>query len=832
MTSLFHSAESRKQGDSVSIKYLQIFWTGKNTEINIQRMRNIFEKYHLKQSDLALLEESLASALGEFLSFRTLRIYFSAREENRSLTYLPEEGLLLIPLYYENKYLAMLRLDGVAGESVVRLMPDLEKLSQLTLEKVAMEKFWQIDPENGLTSEEYLFKYMENSLDSVREGNEPCNGHSLFSIPLYRLCLGLIVIRWQDEQFAVRQHDHEFALMIYKRLARILSENIPPEAFAAPLGRYEGENEFAILLNVPGRGTSYKLARSILQKMESENFADPLSGKSYRPCLVAGHALYPQDMLGEEMGLPCFEQAMRFRNRAKLAAKMAQIFSNESLDEKILPFASIIKKAGRILEYRQGRIRINLGKNANVTSGMRFLIWGRDREDGHEYIKGQLTVVKPDLFESVAEEFYLNKATCLPEAGDRLTLPGTGKNIANLCDNEFFEDEERVGDIPDILNHGNFLHRYQEAINHISRYVLIIASFSTPSSAVPDWKKIVGKFQASRIASMVEFPDPVLGKYGDGRIIILWPEVKAEQAASFMERFFQSLNKDIQTACGLAQYPYLDFGKTSIETNALKALEYGRLLPEPHIGIFDSMAMTISADKKFSLGDSFGAIEEYKQALLADAGNALARNSLGVCMAALGKREDAKRIWRETLACEPDDEMKAKVCYNLGTLCQQAGENTEASFWYRKCLNSFQKHVFAWLRMGQLNEKRGRKGSARRYYLCAANLSDVESEVFGIAHRYLARLDVAEAQEKKARSTLHKLLVQNPRDISSLNALAEMYLKENGDPAISEMLLRKSLQIKDTAEAWQLLAKSLTLLGKLPEAKKAAKRAENRLYPD
>ncbi len=105
------------------------------------------------------------------------------------------------------------------------------------------------------------------------------------------------------------------------------------------------------------------------------------------------------------------------------------------------------------------------------------------------------------------------------------------------------------------------------------------------------------------------------------------------------KKFSPVLNVEhgIQTAVGIAAYPHLSFKKADILENCRKALDYALLLPAPHVGLFDSLAQNISADKLFSQGDLYGALEEYQLALLADPANNLARNSLGICLARLGK---------------------------------------------------------------------------------------------------------------------------------------------------------------------------------------------------
>lgn len=117
-------------------------------------------------------------------------------------------------------------------------------------------------------------------------------------------------------------------------------------------------------------------------------------------------------------------------------------------------------------------------------------------------------------------------------------------------------------------------------------------------------------------------------------------------------------------------------------------------------------------------------MEEYKLALLADEGNAMAWNSLGVCMAALGRQHEARRHFLEALKHSPDEARAAQICYNLGTVCQNLGERRAAARYYRQCVKIAPDHLFAHIRLGQLCEQGGRRGEARRFYERAAAIED------------------------------------------------------------------------------------------------------------
>ena len=410
-----------------------------------------------------------------------------------------------------------------------------------------------------------------------------------------------------------------------------------------------------------------------------------------------------------------------------------------------------------------------------------------------------------------------------------------------------------------LCGHGDFLNRFALEAERRSRFTLCLLRLEPGNADAGDavqaesvhpegindaanrqesieaalsvWRAAMERAQTVQTAQAGQteahaLPQPMAGRYGSNSLIFFHPDVEAQSLASLYEDVCGELNlRGFSASVGLAGYPFLQFRRGEMPDYALKALEYALLLPDPKVGVCNSLALNISADRRYSLGDVFGAVEEYKLALLADEANAVAWNSLGVCMAALGRQHEARRHFTEALRHGPDTALAEQIYYNLGTVCQGLGEKRAAARYYRQCVKVSPEHLFAHIRLGQLCEQSGRRADARSYYEKAAALEDARPGAPSLARRHLARVAVRQRKGGEARELLHEALVRNPQDAASMLLLANIYLDSNEDPAMAELLARKSTGLHDRPEAWETLARALRKLGREEEARVADAKA-------
>ena len=310
------------------------------------------------------------------------------------------------------------------------------------------------------------------------------------------------------------------------------------------------------------------------------------------------------------------------------------------------------------------------------------------------------------------------------------------------------------------------------------------------------------------------------GRFGLGGLVFFLPGNLGPSALAWAEELCAQAAAEhgLDLAVGLFCHPFLNFAKADALECARKALEHALLLPAPRVARFDSVSLNVAGDRLFVEGDLYAAVEEFKLSLLADSTNLLARNSLGICYAQLGKADLARREFELVVAAEPTDVM---AHYNLGWACQRLGEESLARQAYARCLELDPAHSFSLLRLGSLAEAAGDLDQAEALYQRALEAPGGEAT----ALRPLARVALAKGQADRAREHLHLAISANHNDAFALHMLAKLYLDAGEDPQIAEVLARQSAALMpERQEFWDALVKALTLQGRHDEARKAESR--------
>lgn len=798
----------------------------------------------LVRHDLLHLEQRLRDSLAEIFSFAGHALYFPRDDEPAEPVWLPEERRLLLPLRREGELLGVFMARDADAERVPALIPALPGIARLCLDNLLLYKKTREDGLTGLATRQVLLDRLTEEAGLIRRevlsglsGAAPGAGEqtpaSEEGTGYGRL--GLLVLRFTGLRAILAQTSHSFADRFTAELAEAFREALPADVLAARTGDYD----IAALLPGADHARCESVASEALLRMAGVHLDDPLTGRPLSVQPFAGYTIYPQDLDGQR-GAELEEPAPALLGKALLAADTAR---RQEDGTRILAYGRLLREGGRILATLPGsRVRTSLGRGVGAREGQRFSVWSVRypvREQGEAgprqpLYKGEIVLIDLREADSTAEVLLLGDATWTLEPGDTLALLPE-------------EHGTRQGDAPEVtspsdpvtgfLRHSEFLARLGQAREGQSACSLALIQVTLPEpepGAGPDSMEQQAQARMGDVAQIVarhlgwgqnedEDTPRLVGRFALNSLVVF----HATRGQEALTRRYALVSAEIarrhgKAAVGLAHWPFLDFSAAELLDCARKALDYALLLPEPHVGVFDSLALNISADKRHCRGDVFGAMDEYKRALLADPDNALAWNSLGVCAASLRRHSEALAHFQEAYRRTPQD---ASLAYNLGVVHQNLGNAADAARHFEDCLRLAPEHLFAALRRGQLAEAAGDAEAARQHFLEAAQRHPQS----GLPCRHLARLALRrqdDAARIEAREHLHKALILNPRDAVALSLMAKVYLDGGEDPELAESLARQSVALRPQRKAgWLELARALETLGRSREARQALLKA-------
>lgn len=792
--------------------------------------------HELAPHDIAEMEEKICSNLKSFIHFKKHVLFFPESDFPDSIEILQAEKSIIIPLCWRRNNLGVLILHDIKISEAKKIIPYFQDIISMCLENIYLLKSLKYESDTGLANEETLYKHMANEIEAVHNFFEKPDSYGN-STPFHKICLGMLVVRINIEK-TDNKTSHDAISNAFHKFVKLILQDLPENYVCARLGRFEGIYEIGILFPAAGRNACQNLAKKIIFQLEKIDFENNLISPA---AFSIGHALYPQDMRGFELAYPVEEQTRLLKEKARQAARIAFNISGGKQTGS-LSFAGIIREGGMILEkMNHGLLKINLGKNNNATEGMRFQIFSPEHFFPQGIARGEVVLLRIAEDHAIGEMLYQPDPLISPQPGDRLLLLensntfNTRKNIVQL-NNEQPDDpapdygNDQIKDHVPFCGHAEFLQRFEALAQARQGYILGITritsdngSHGEPAHGEPESFNEKNELHTEKIKTLLNASYnllPVLaGSYGSNGFILYFENTDEKDCLSFYSQLHEKAqSENMALISGLFKFPYLGYSRTESEECALKALEYAMLLKErPQIGFFGSLAINISADRIFSRGDIFAAIEEYKLALLADSKNAMARNSLGVCMASISRNEKARHLFEKALKYAQENELKAKISYNLGTLSQTEENWKNAFINYRRCVNLDPGHGFAWIRLGQLCEQRGRRTDARQYYEKAIDLEQ-DRTVANTARKHLARLSLTQKKAVQSKELLHEVLLDNPNDPEAMRLLAQSYLEIGDDPEMAEMLIRKSLSLQNKTASWKILAEALEAQAKFKEA--------------
>jgi diguanylate cyclase (GGDEF)-like protein len=796
----------------------------------------------LTSHDLILYERRLKDALAAFVPFKSYSLYFPSSLSDKTreafgegfdtALHLPGERSLMLPLASSGELLGVFLAKGVHVASPKAMLPVLRQAASLCLESLALYKASVTDQATGLYSADFLTAALEREIALVQNcilpGSASCLDTGLAS---FAGCFGLVLIDVDYYSWLTEDYGFLFAEAALAKAAGIIRELAPEKAVTARFG----EDAFAVFWPGAAPAACLDLSARIRAAISAARMEYEITGELVSYTVSCGVACYPHDLHGAQFRLPAAEQARALVKRAKKALAVAKdLGRNQSF-----PFGRILREGGSVLETLPlNRLSVSLGHSVDAREGQRFQVFSPKfegtadikRPDGGRIlgrypsmIKAEIILIEVQQEMAFAEVLHLHDPAWAVEPGDRLLLAADGES-------PHADSSQPAVPHPDMLSglypHRDFMRHLAAARDHSAKFCLalfrLVEQGRERGQSSP--KHIETRIQELTKACRDRLGKTAVGgRFSTSSVIFFLPDTEPfDVLAAMRELCLAAPDKQGDEVCaGLAGYPFLEFSKADVLENCRKALDHAMLLETgPKLALFDSLSLTISADRLFTLGDTYMAMQEYKLALSADDMNILAHNSLAICYAKLGKLAQARSHFEKVLAIEPKNAM---ALYNYGYVCQRLGETAMARGAYHKCLKLNPEDIFSLLRLGRLAEEKGRLADARKYYLKAAAIPGGE----GVTMRHLARLSIRRGAGEEAREYLHKALLYNPTDAFSLHMMAKLYLDSAQDPAIAETMARQSAALRPEQKSfWRELARALTAQGKQGEAAAALAKAE------
>jgi len=775
--------------------------------------------------ELIDFEHTIKDCIAEFLPFTSYSLFFP-REEATVIPepeYRSEDKELILPLVFQGKMLCFFIAKGVRLKAPATAPKYIMALAGAVLEKLALYKKAITDPLTGLYSRNFFFGELEQAIEQVqgclatgscRAGIEARNADLTFSGTFGVIFLDLDTFQPVNERYGYLTGDD-----ILSEIGRLLNMVCPKYT---TVSRFAND-KFAILVPDAKPRACFQLSEVIRSGISKLSFIDDVTNDTIRVSGSLGYVCYPQGLEGAQFRRAGSEQARMIVRKAREGMAVAKAQGRN----RVFGYADILARGGRVLEVLpMNRMIVSLGEASGAKVGQRFLV--RAPKMGQKTaplgFKGEVVLVEVRDDVAFAEILHLGDAAWSIEEDDRLKLIEGEESL-------FADMEETKDDAMPSKDAATKLYRYSEFVSWFSEARLTPDSFGLtlirildqPDEQTDGYQDGMDQMalNVAKLAQGAFGENATGGRYGLNGMIFFQENIDREM---LMERCLEIEKQandalGIKVSVGAGCYPFLNFDRADILDNCRKALEHALLLPDPRVAVFDSISMNLSADRKFMDGDIYGAIEEFKLSLLDDENNLLARNSLGICFAQLGRFEEARHEFETVVSLDKKDVL---ALYNLGWANHRLGDLESAEKAYRQCLKAEPGHVYSLMRLGSIEEKANHLKKATSFYKKAAEQPGGERMVF----RSLARVSYKQGDVEGTREYLHLALNADHNDHQAMHMLAKLYLDQGEDPQIAEVLARQSSALSPGIDAyWDTLVEALEAQGKAEEAAKVAARA-------
>jgi Flp pilus assembly protein TadD len=220
---------------------------------------------------------------------------------------------------------------------------------------------------------------------------------------------------------------------------------------------------------------------------------------------------------------------------------------------------------------------------------------------------------------------------------------------------------------------------------------------------------------------------------------------------------------------------------------ALWAFIHADLLGNGSVVVHDGVTWNVRGDEIFSWGDLSGACRSYRRGLQAEPSNANLLNSLGVCLAELGRTKEAIGAFSQAAATPSGNFM---ALYNLGGIYFKKGDLESAEKALKRAYELKPGDMHLAGRMAEVLIESDRAKEALE--ILAPFAGRPEQPLPGAIFRILGKAYQALNQWKKAKTSWQQAIKKNHEDSESMALLALGYLEEINDRETASKLKRQA----------------------------------------
>jgi tetratricopeptide (TPR) repeat protein len=723
------------------------------------------------------------------------------------------EDKLFIPLIHCDRLLGVLFLEETPSNPSPLWLKTLVPYVERCLEALALARQKRSDALTGLLQQEPLLEDLEQEIKTIAENILATGRETGPGDPEYLGEVAMLAIQVTGMQQICEAKGYGWAEELLLSLARKLADCCPNSCAAGRLDNHR----LGVILPRTGPTSIRKTAERIQSDLASFSPQDPVTGEETATRVDMGLTVYPQDLFGPAASAPPREQA-----RVLLANSLRALEAASSHKGKgtLFFFSSILTEGGRIRNtLTEDRALVNLGRRDRAREGQIFAVRAPQREGSSPWPSGDGRDKAELMLIDTYEESSL--AQILHQRPGAEVAPGD--RLIHQPHHEYYSLDHGGALAPEeagrncLLSLPRFLTAWRRRCQKEEAFCLALCRVRQEEvSHGREFDAENGYLQQLLDTLDQKLPSQGLaGSYGSACLILYLPGTGPEEARDLL---YSLPREDTEGntyvfRAGIGYYPCLNYTRLDVAETARNALEHAELLSGNAVTVFDSLSLTVSADRHYARGDLAEAITDYQQALLLDPENHLARNSLAICHAHLGRNSRAQQEFQELLAQDPNHVI---ALYNHGCLSLKMEQLEAAEENLQRCLELQPEQHFCLIRLGQIRERKGDFQGARDYYQRANNTPQGPR----YAYKHLARLDHLHEDLRTARDNLQKAVQANPWDAEALHLMARIYLEAGEDPELVESLAKRSYSLRpDLEENLRLLEEILISRGKQEEAR-------------